>query len=169
MSNDGKWIAFLLRDKFADEQSKKKLKSEIIKRFGFKQSDICYQTSNSESGSFYYFFVKQYDKDNDMRVIHEAYVNIFQNYRCHTRVSQAQLDDLMDSVEKCNRGYVKFGDLVMINKGNYSKLYGIVLRQGRYGKYDVGLKFGFGTVIKSYEASDLTVTGNIFNYIKVLH
>lgn len=163
-----KWIVFLLKDKYACDAEKQILKIQIMKRFKRKESDICYTSFDGESGLSYYFFVKEYDND-DLRNIWQSYINYFQSYNSHTKINEQQLFSMMHNIKKCNCGYVKFGDIVLINKGQYSKLYGIVLRQNRNGKFDVGLKFCFGSVIQSYDSNDLSVEGNIFNYIKVLN
>lgn len=169
MSNENqKWIAFLLKDKYSDDDQKEILKTQIIKKFKRKESDICYTSFDIDSGLSYYFFIKQYE-ENDLRNIWQSNMNYFESYSCHTKIDESQLFKMLHYVDKCNCGYVKFGDVVLIEKGVYNKLYGIVLRQNRNGKYDVGLKFCFGQVIQSYDSSELSVVGNIFNYIKVLN
>ena len=169
MNDDTIWIAFMLRDKYANDLQKNNLKKDIMLKFNRKKEDICYTSCGNDFGSIYYFFVKEYDKENDLRNIHQAYTSHFQSYYYHTRIKEKQLNDLFSSIKKSNEVVAKFGDLVLINKGEYSKLYGIILRQNRNKKIDVGFKFGFGSVIKSYDISDFTIVGNIFNYIKVLY
>lgn len=168
MSDENKWIAFMLKQRYINQQQKLNLKKNIMMRFNLKQKDICYSSSNNNSGHSYYFFVKEYDSENDLRNIYQTYSNFFEHFNYHVKINQSQLKQLFKSIYEINNINIKFGDLVVINKGVYSKLHGIVLRKNRNGKYDVGLKFGFGTLLKSYNASQLTITGNIFNYIKVL-
>jgi hypothetical protein len=54
---------------------------------------------------------------------------------------------MKENVKQNEYNSIKYGDIVCINVGNYSKLYGVVLRQNRVGKFDVGFKFCFGNVI----------------------
>lgn len=168
MKNNQRWIAFLLKDKCACDAYKEVIKADIMKKFKRKQSDICYSSFDIQSGLSYYFFVKEYG-DNDLREIWQSNINNFQPYNSHTKISEQQLFGMLHDVNKCNYGYVKFGDIVLIDKGIYNKLHGIVLRQNRNGKFDVGLKFCFGSVVQSYDYNDLSVIGNIFNYIKVIN
>lgn len=163
------WIAFLLKDKHSSDQDKQNLKKQIINCFNRKQDEVCYISTNSNVGLAYYFFVKEYDCDNDMRNILQSNRDAFQSYDQHTRISQQQLLQMIRDITQCKRGYIKFGDLVKIQSGIYNNLYGIVLRQNRNNKLDVGIKFCFGSIIQSYDANDLNVIGNIFNYIKVLN
>jgi hypothetical protein len=76
---------------------------------------------------------------------------------------------MMRNIKKYQYGDIKFGDLVLITNGCYNKLYGIVLRENRNGKYDIGLKFRFGTIVKTLSREELKVIDNIFKHIKVLH
>lgn len=161
------WIAFLLRDKKANEEDKAVLKNNIISKFHKKQSDICYALKNQNQGLYYYFFVKQ-NYEGQLKSIYQSNKNYFQDFFVHTRITEHQLNEIMRKIQKYNHGYVKFGDFVLINSGRYEKLYGVVLRKNRNDKIEVGLKFCFGNIIQLYESSELTVVGNIFNHIKVL-
>lgn len=163
------WIAFLLQDKYSSDFEKENLKRNLIKKFNFKEQDICFTSYDCNSGINYYFFVKQYDKNDDLRKIWQAYPYVFDSFNNHVKITETQFYNMIRQAKKYQHGSVGFGDLVLINKGCYKKLYGIVLRESRNGKYDVGLKFRFGTVVKSFSKEEVKVIDNIFKYIKVLH
>lgn len=163
------WLAFLLQDKYCSDFEKEKLKRNIMKKFNRKEEDICYTSYDINSGMNYYFFVKQNKVENDFKKIWQSYPYIFDSFNNHVKITQTQFYDMMRYVKKCQHGNIGYGDLVLIKKGNYNKLYGIVLRQNRNKKYDVGLKFRFGTIVKSFSKEQLSVIDNIFKHIKVLH
>ena len=163
------WIAFLLQDRFALDIEKEKLKNDIIKKFNRSEEDICYTPFDYNSGLTYYFFVKQYDKENDLRQIWQSYVYTFQAFNNHIKITETELKDMLRDIKQYQHGMIKQGDLVLIKKGCYNKLYGIVLRENRNGKYDIGLKFRFGTIVKSFSSEQLKVIDNIFKHIKVLN
>lgn len=162
-------MVFLLQDKFSSDIEKEKLKQDIMKKFNRNEEDIYYTPYDCNSGLTYYFFIKQYDKDNDLRQIWQSYTYVFDVFSNHVKITEFQLMDIMRNVKTCRYDNIKYGDLVLINKGCYNKLYGIVLRQNRNGKYDIGLKFRFGTVVKSFSNDEIKVIDNIFKYIKVLN
>lgn len=163
------WIAFLLQDKYASDFEKENLKRDIIKKFNRSEDDICYTPYDYNSGLTYYFFVKEYDKENDLRTIWEYRPYIFEAFNNHIKITEIQLIDMMRQIKNYQHGSIKYGDLVYIKKGCYNKLYGIVLRQNRNNKYDVGLKFRFGTIVKSFSSDEIKVVDNIFKHIKVLN
>ena len=163
-----KWIAFLLRDKYSSAYWKQTLKKQILKKFNKKNSDIYYFSSQEDLSLIYYFFVKE-DNKNDLRSIWQGNVNFFESFQCHVKVSELQLNNMKQNIKTKEFNNIKYGDIVYIKKGDYSKLYGIVLRKNRVGKFDVGFKFCFGNVIKSYSVKEIKVVDNIFNYVKVLN
>lgn len=161
------WIAFLLKDKYAGQNAKQALKNSIINKFNRKQNDIIVIQEQENSALSYYFFVKQYQYD-DLSRIYQENNEFFDNFENHVKINEKELKAMLKDLYREENKGIKFGDLVTINKGKYNKLYGIVLRENRTGGVQVGLKFCFGTKIESYKQEDLTVNGNIFNYIKVL-
>lgn len=168
MKSDVTWIAFLLKDKYATNFEKARLKGSLCNEFGFSEEDVCYVPFERNVGLSYYFFIKERTPD-DMRSIFNSRRDAFAPFESHARISDAGLNDMMRSARQCERGYVKYGDIVTIKRGVYSKLHGIVLRMDRKDRVLVGLKFCFGTVISPCDEADLEVDGNIFNYIKVLN
>lgn len=168
MSKQDVWIAFLLKDKYSSENEKDKLKRQIIKKFKRNNNDVCYISCNQKNGLSYYFFVKEYLQE-DLKNIYEFYSSYFSLYSYQAKITENELNEMLKTIDKKEENEIaKFGDFVMINKGKYKKLYGIVLRENRIGKVQVGLKFCFGQIIQTYDYKDLTSVGNIFNYIKVL-
>lgn len=163
------WIAFLLQDRFASDIEKENLKKDIMKKFNRNEEDICYIPYDINSGLTYYFFVKQYDSYNDLRQIWQSYIYTFEPLNNHIKITEIQFLDMMRHVKKYQHGVIKYGDLVLIEKGCYNKLYGIVLRQNRNGNYDIGLKFRFGTIVKSFSIDQIKVIDNIFKHIKVIN
>lgn len=165
--NGSMWIGFLLKDRYATDFEKASLKSEIMENFKLNEDDICYVPFEKYCGLSYYFFVRERDSENDLRDIYLFKKDAFEIYSLHVKITNDELNNCMKSTLKPNRGYVKFGDIVRIESGKYSKLNGIVLRENRNGKIEVGMRFCFGTIVEQYDSGNLIVTGNIFNYIKV--
>lgn len=162
------WIAFLLKDKYSSDNEKDKLKSLIIKKFNRKKSQIRYTSSYENPGLCFYFFVKQ-NNENDLKNIFQSFGMFLSAYNSHTKIKEYELNQMLKTIKKKDKKIIaKFGDFVIIKKGKYNKLYGIVLRENRCGKVQVGLNFCFGKVIQTYQYQDLISVGNIFNYIKVL-
>lgn len=168
MKKQNIWIAFLLKDKYSTDNEKEKLKYDVIKKFKRNKNDIYYFSSCQKSGLSYYFFIKE-ENENDLRNIFDSYNPFLLPYSYHVKIKEYELKQMMKNIDIKEKDEIaKFGDFVMINKGKYNKLYGVVLRQNRLGKVQVGLNFCFGPIIQVYEYKDLTPKGNIFNYIKVL-
>ena len=169
MADNGKWIVMVLKDRFSNDVERESLKNGMMMRFSLKSNDIYYipLDDNRTFGNF--LFVRERDPENDLRNFLEFRREMFEAYPMHMRISDDEFTSMVDGiVDKKKSAYVKHGDIVVIKKGRYSKLFGIVLRENRSGKIIVGLKFCFGTVTEEYNQDELKVIGNIFNYLKVL-
>lgn len=165
---DDVWLAFLLKDKYSSNFEKERLKSSICAEFNREENEICYIPFERNMGLSYYFFVLEKDKEEDLRNIYSYRSEAFDVFERHKRISGDELNEMMLSLKKKSSEYVKYGDIVNIRNGMYCKLHGIVLREDRFKKVIVGFKFCFGTVIESFDLVDISIDGNIFNYIKVL-
>lgn len=161
------WLAFLLKDKYSSNFEKERLKSGIRREFGRGDEEICYLPFERNVGLSYYFFVRERDRENDLRDIYAYRPDAFEPFDRHRRISGTDLAGMMRCSSGGDRGYAKQGDIVTVRKGVYGGLHGIVLREDRCGRIVVGFKFCFGTVVESFSLAELEVNGNIFNYLKV--
>lgn len=166
---NSKWIVFVLKERFANDQDRDAMKASLLANFPLKSSDIYFVSEEDGTALNNFIFVKEYDAENDLRSILEFKREMLEAYPAHMRITEKELDMMVEGIgESKRKETVKHGDIVMIKSGIYNKLYGIVLRETRSSKLDVGLKFCFGTITEQYNPEDLNVIGNIFNYLKVL-
>ncbi len=163
-----KWIVFVLKDKCSNDSERENLKNCLMLNFPLRSTDIYYVKSEDCFAFSNFLFVREYDAD-DLRKILEFRRDAFEAYPMHMRITDAEMTSMVEGINSSRKTVcLKHGDIVTIKNGRYSKLYGIVLRECRSSKVDVGLKFCFGTVTEQYGPEDLNVVGNIFKYLKVL-
>lgn len=166
--SDEKWLVLVLKDRFANDTERENLKNCLLFGLSLKSSDICYVRAEDGFAFSNFLFVREHDPE-DLRQILEYRRDVFEAYPAHMRITGAELEAMMAGIEESRKSIcLKHGDIVVARRGKYSKLNGIVLRESRSGKVEVGFKFCFGTVTEQYRPDDLTAVGNIFNYLKVL-
>lgn len=163
----GDWMVFMLKDRYATDFEKSRLRQDIVSALGMDEGDIMYAPFEKGVSLSYYFFVRERTGD-EPREIMEMRGDMFDRGFGCVRITGKELS-AMTRDSNCDRGYVKQGDVVMLKgKDKYGGLYGVVLRVNRNGKIDVGMKFCFGKVVVQYDKRNLQIMGNVFNYIKVL-
>lgn len=168
--NDGEdvWIAFLLKDKYASDFEKRRMRDGLMSQCGYDADDIRYAPFQRGNSISYYFFIR--DKgESDPQPMSRLYYECLDAYSSQgMRLSESDVDTMMSHDDRCRmEAVVKFGDVVRIRTGRYRGLFGIVLRNERKMAYSIGMKFGFGVVILNCEKVDFTVVDNVFKYIKV--
>ena len=121
-------------------------------------------SKESNPGLSYYVFIQEDDPDTLFRELQkEKYFYEPTNY---LKIPNNEIVEMSRGIEYI-RDDVRFGDIVKIKSGRFKKLYGIVLREMRRNKIEIGLKFCFGTVYHELGETEYEVVGNIFNFIKV--
>lgn len=162
------WIVLMLKDKYSQNAEKEKLKADLMAALGYAAGEIIFTPFDREKCISYYLFLLDRPGGNDLRRILDTRPEAFDSYSSPMRITQAELDDFIKGSEHYNETKsVKFGDIVRIKTGRYCNLNGIVLRQCRHNKVDVGIKLCLGTKIIQYSPNELKVSGNIFKHIKV--
>ena len=155
-----RWLVLVLKDRFSNDPERENLKNCLMLNFPLRSTDIYYASSENCPAYSNFLFVREYGSD-DLRSILELKRDAFEPYPMHMRITDEEMTGLVDGVIMSRKAVLpKHGDIV--------KLYGIVLRECRSSKVDVGFKFCFGTVIEQYEPDELSIVGNLFNYLKVL-
>ena len=121
-------------------------------------------SKNVNEGLSFYVFIRENNPSEFWNKIKKD--KYFQQPMGYYEVTDKQIKSLTREIEY-KRDTVFFGDIVKIKTGQYQKLYGIVLRQSRAQKIEVGLKFCFGSIYQEYNETYLEVIGNIFKFIKI--
>ena len=170
MADARKWIVLVLKDRFSNDTERESLKRLVLARFPrLGERDVYYVPYECSFAFCNFLFVRENDPENDLRDMLEVRREAFEPYPSHMRITDGEFARMVDGVDETRRkATVKYGDIVTVRKGTYSKLNGIVLREDRSGRIDVGLKFCFGTVVERCDVDELVVKGNIFEYLKVL-
>ena len=170
MANDDlKWLVLVVKDKYSNDDEREMLKSLLMRNFSLKKEDVYYVPTDSNFAFSNFVFVREYNPEDDLRKMLECRRDMFEPYPSHMRITDDEFRNMVSGMKEKSKGIsIKYGDIVGIKNGVYSKLNGIVLRESKPPKVDVGLKFCFGVVIEQYNPEDLVVKGNIFNYLKVL-
>ena len=168
MTGKPTWIALMLKDKYAQNFEKQRLRNELMHGMGYAEDEIICTPFDKDQSVSYYFFAVDRPGRQDQYDILSLKPDVFDPFSAPMRLTDEQvrsfISSCQDSVTPKNIGY---GDIVFIKAGKYSKLNGIVLRKTPSGQFEVGLKMCFGNVIETYKPIDLAVTGNIFRYLKV--
>ena len=163
-----KWLVLVLKDKFSNDSERENLKDCLMLNFPLKSTDIYYVKSEDCLAYSNFLFVREYGSE-DLRSILEFKMEAFEPYPMHMRITDEEMAVMVDGIDMSRRAAVpKHGDIVIVKNGKYGKLYGIVLRECRSSKVDVGFKFCFGTVTEQYKPDELNIVGNLFNYLKGL-
>ena len=163
-----KWLVLVLKDKFSNDSERENLKNCLMLNFPLKSTDIYYVKSEDCFAYSNFLFVREYGSE-DLRSILEFKMDAFEPYPMHMRITDEEMAVMVEGISMNRKAAVpKHGDIVIVKNGKYGKLYGIVLRECRSSKVDVGFKFCFGTVTEKYEPDELNIVGNLFNYLKVL-
>ena len=163
-----KWLVLVLKDKFSNDSERENLKNCLMLNFPLKSTDIYYVKSEDCFAYSNFLFVREYGPE-DLRSILEFKMEAFEPYPMHMRITDEEMAVMVDGIDMSRKAAVpKHGDIVIVKNGKYGKLYGIVLRECRSSKVDVGFKFCFGTVTEQYKPDELNIVGNLFNYLKVL-
>jgi transcription antitermination factor NusG len=174
MSFDGKspWLVLMVKDKFARDCDREKIKSQLIKLFGLAIDDVFYVPFAQNNPYSYYVFVKERNSSENLlsRIFGTPIGDFLAGYKnCKVRITPDEFRRVVRTSKVAPNSDIRFGDFVKIKEGTYSNLYGIVLREStRKDKVFVGLKFCFGVVVIEYHTGQLETIGNLFNYIKVL-
>lgn len=168
MNGKPMWIVLMLKDKYAQNFEKNRLRNDLMHALGYAEDEIIYTPFDRDQSVSYYFFAVDRPGRHDQYDILSLKPDVFDPFSKPMRLTDDQVRGFIascqESVTPKNIGY---GDIVFIKTGKYSKLNGIVLRKTSSGQFDVGLKMCFGKVIETYRPADLSVVGNIFRYIKV--
>ena len=163
-----KWLVLVLKDRFSNDSERENLKNCLMLNFPLKSTDIYYVKSEDCFAYSNFLFVREYGPE-DLRSILEFRMDAFEPYPMHMRITDEEMAVMVDGIDMSRKAAVpKHGDIVIVKNGKYGKLYGIVLRECRSSKVDVGFKFCFGTVTEQYKPDELNIVGNLFNYLKVL-
>lgn len=163
-----RWLVLVLKDRFSNDPERENLKNCLMLNFPLRSTDIYYASSENCPAYSNFLFVREYNSNN-LKNILELKREAFEPYPMHMRITDEEMTGLVDGVIMSRKAVLpKHGDIVIVKSGKYVKLYGIVLRECRSSKVDVGFKFCFGTVIEQYEPDELSIVGNLFNYLKVL-
>lgn len=164
-----KWIVLVLRDRYANDCERECLKRGIMLNFSLCDDDVYYVPFGDSPVHGNYLFVREHDKENSLRDILEYKRDAFEAYPMHMRITDGEFRSMLDGIESTRHVVeAKHGDIVQVKNGKYRKLYGIVLREDRSGRIDIGLKFHFGTIVEQMDSSDFEVVGNIFRHLKIL-
>ena len=163
-----KWLVLVLKDKFSNDSERENLKNCLMLNFPLKSTDIYYVKSEDCFAYSNFLFVREYGPE-DLRSILEFKMEAFEPYPMHMRITDEEMAGMVDGIGMSRKAAdPKHVDIVIVKNGKYGKLYGIVLRECRSSKVDVGFKFCFGTVTEQYKPDELNIVGNLFNYLKVL-
>ena len=163
-----KWLVLVLKDKFSNDSERENLKNCLMLNFPLKSTDIYYVKSEDCFAYSNFLFVREYGSE-DLRNILEFKRDVFEPYPMHMRITNEEMIGMVEGISMNRKAVLpKHGDIVIVKNGKYGKLYGIVLRECRSSKVDVGFKFCFGTVTEQYKPDELNIVGNLFNYLKVL-
>ena len=163
------WLVLVLKEKYATDADREQLKACLLANFPLKNTDVRFVRKSDENALSNFVFVREYHRDTDLKEILAFRRDYFEAYPVHMRITETELKDMMGGIEEAKKSItVKYGDIVVIKSGIYSKLHGIVLRENRSSKIEVGMKFCFGTVVEQYSPDELEIKGNIFKYLKVL-
>ena len=163
-----RWLVLVLKDRFSNDPERENLKNCLMLNLPLRSTDIYYASSENCPAYSNFLFVREYGSD-DLRSILELKREAFEPYPMHMRITDEEMTGLVDGVIMSRKAVLpKHGDIVIVKSGKYVKLYGIVLRECRSSKVDVGFKFCFGTVTEQYKPDELNIVGNLFNYLKVL-
>ena len=132
------------------------------------EEDVYYVPFESSFAFSNFLFVKEYCADDLMNVM-EYRRDAFEQYPMHMRITDDEFFSMVEGIKASKKKtVVKYGDIVIAKHGKFSRLHGIVLRESNKNKIEVGFKFCFGKIIEKYDAEELDVTGNIFDYLKVI-
>ena len=163
-----RWLVLVLKDRFSNDSERENLKNCLMLNFPLKSTDIYYVKSEDCLAYSNFLFVREYGSE-DLRSILEFKMDAFEPYPMHMRITDEEMAVMVDGIDMSRRAAVpKHGDIVIVKNVKYGKLYGLVLRECRSSKVDVGFKFCFGTVTEQYKPDELNIVGNLFNYLKVL-
>ena len=165
------WLVLVMKERHSNDSSRETLKRSLVSGFSLREKDVYYAPSDFGFALDGYLFVRDWTEDgSSLRQILDRHGELLEPYPAHMRVSGEEFEHMVEGIRDRMEAQssVKHGDIVLVKSGTYSKLYGIVLRNCRSAKVDVGLKFCFGTVTESFLPQELKVVGNIFNYLKVL-
>lgn len=163
------WNAFMLKDKYASDFEKRRIRDGLVSQYGYGYDDIRYAPFSRGNSVSYYIFIRDTGVDAGIHPMLRFYYDCLDTYSCQCmRLSEDDVDKMMNYDDECRmEAVVKFGDIVKIRNGRYRGLYGIVLREERKSFYTIGLKFGFGTVLIECDKIGFTIIDNVFKYIKV--
>ena len=163
-----RWLVLVLKDRFSNDPERENLKNCLMLNLPLRSTDIYYASAENCPAYSNFLFVREYGSD-DLRSMLELKRDAFEPYPMHMRITGEEMTGLVDGVIMSRKAVLpKHGDIVIVKSGKYVKLYGIVLRECRSSNVDVGFKSCFGTVIEQYEPDELSIVGNLFNYLKVL-
>ncbi len=169
-SGNGMWLVLMVKDKFARDCERKRIKGQLIDLLGLQENEIFYVPFELNNPYSYYVFVKEKSAGDLQKIFGSSTSECFTGYRnCKSKITNSEIRQIVKNNKVAPNNDIKFGDFVKIKSGTYSNLYGIVLRQSpRKDKVYVGMKFCFGIVIEEYHTGELEAIDNLFNHIKVL-
>ena len=167
--NGCRWLVLVLKDRYSNDESRRLLAESLEGKYGLAEGDVRFIPCADSPVYANFVFVRTCKPFDDLRNIVEYKHDMLESFRMHMRITDEEFNALVGGIGVARRQErVKHGDVVRIRNGAYCKLHGIVLREDRYGRIEVGMKFCFGTVVRKYNESDLEVVGNLFRYLKVL-
>ena len=164
-SEDERWLALMIRRRRNDDESKSELKSIIMNVLKRPQEDFLYFTERQNSALSWYFFVRERE-DTDLMRIYEVAKDFLESFDSHSKITGEECRKMFGNAKVVGEEKIGFGDIVRIERGKYRKLFGIVVRDKRGGFFEVGLKFCYGIEMEVFSRSDLKVFGNVFDYVK---
>lgn len=160
------WYCLVVNDKYIKKDNIPLIRSVIKKMFGNKTEIFCVD-QKEEMGLDGYYFVKT---DNFMEKIFSIkgcayFSNVLNTFTNVVEIRDEEIERLKKSVEKKYRQEFHYGDVVLIQQGDFSNLYGVVLNV-KMRECDVGVKFCTGNFLVKINKEDLKKQQNIFNYIR---
>lgn len=158
------WYVFQLRQKYTRQTSRKQFYQRLRNYYNKSKEDIYISLTQKNIGMNYYVFIRQESILDFWKIIkRDKCINEQYGYK---QITDSQINQMRKDIQYI-REQIGFGDIVKILQGKYSKLYGLVLRQRQNNTYEIGLKFCNGIKTQIIKGTQLQITGNIFNYIKV--
>lgn len=158
------WYVFQLRQKYTRQTSRKQFYQRLRTYYNKSKEDIYISLTQKNIGMNYYVFIRQESILDFWKIIkRDKCINEQYGYK---QITDSQINQMRKDIQYI-REQIGFGDIVKILQGKYSKLYGLVLRQRQNNTYEIGLKFCNGIKTQIIKGTQLQITGNIFNYIKV--
>ena len=163
------WSCIMASEKYSKRECIPVVIKNIKKILG-EDIEIFYIDNKNEQSFDGYFFVNR-DITNSAYEFKGSvfFQNILSSFEQVTLIPNSEINIMKESVEKKHEVFFRYGDILNVKRGVYENLKGICLSVNEK-TCQVGFKFCIGNFVADIDRNDLTVEGNIFNYIrKPLH